>query len=702
MDKILRKLVSKKGMTITAIVFVVLLIASIGFAFMTKVNYNMSLYLPEDSKTKQSMEVFEEEFGLTTMLQVMISDTNNEEVAEIVDEVKQIEGVKSVNWLGDVADLKQPVDAVSNPLVNRFYKDGNYLLTIEMNEDEYSLVTDQAIDKTQDYLKTKAVTVNYRGPAMSAKTTRDLTARETLNIMAVVVPVALIILIIGSTSWIEPVVVLISLLTAIVINLGVNGFMPNISFITMAMASALQLAVSLDYSLFFVHRYYEKREAGMDKRKAAVSSMKDALGSVTASCLTTVFGFLALVFMRYRIGADIGINLAKAVFISYLVALFMMPMLLIVFDKWLLKSKHKSFVPNFKKIGGRIHKGRFPIVAIFLVVMGIAVVFQSKTKFFYGDQGVLEEDDPVVVQDVAITNEFGYFQPVVILYDKDAKTEAVAVAEVLQDHELIDGIDSIVTSIPKTIPSDMIPAEYLDRFVGDKYARMIVSIKVMDETEDMYQVAEDIERICKENFGDNYYTLGYASSITEIKDTVTADGIIVQIISVVTIALIVGLIFKSISIPIVLVLVIQTAIWINFAIPYFTDKTLTYIGYLVVSSLQLGATIDYAVLLTSRYMEFREQKIEKKQALSLAMQKSVNTILVSCFVLAAAGFVEMLMSNVPSVSEMGLLIGRGVLLSGLLVLVALPALLVLLDKPIQMLTFNKKKNKEENIWKKDL
>ena len=243
----------------------------------------------------------------------------------------------------------------------------------------------------------------------------------------------------------------------------------------------------------------------------------------------------------------------------------------------------------------------------------------------------------------------------------------------------------------------MIPAEYLDRFVGDKYARMIVSIKVMDETEDMYQVAEDIERICKENFGDNYYTLGYASSITEIKDTVTADGIIVQIISVVIIALIVGLIFKSISIPIVLVLVIQTAIWINFAIPYFTDKTLTYIGYLVVSSLQLGATIDYAVLLTSRYMEFREQKMEKKQALSLAMQKSVNTILVSCFVLAAAGFVEMLMSNVPSVSEMGLLIGRGVLLSGLLVLVALPALLVLLDKPIQMLTFNKKKNKEENI-----
>ena len=211
----------------------------------------------------------------------------------------------------------------------------------------------------------------------------------------------------------------------------------------------------------------------------------------------------------------------------------------------------------------------------------------------------------------------------------------------------------------------------------------------------MYEVAKDIDDICKLNFGEEYYVLGYSASITEIKDTVLEDGIIVQIISVIAIALIVGLIFRSISVPIVLVLVIQTAIWVNFAVPYFLDKNLSYIGYLVVSSLQLGATIDYAVLLSSRYMEFRDEGLEKKEAISKALEKSATTILVSCFVLAAAGFVEMLMSDVDSVRDMGELIGRGVLLSGLMVLVTLPALLVLLDKPLQALTFRKKKRRKK-------
>lgn len=699
MDKILKKIVSRKGMTATTIVFIILVVISIGLAFMTKVNYNMSLYLPDDSKTKQSMEIFEEEFGLTTMFQVMISDTTTEEVEEIVSNLKKIEGVKSVNWLADVCDIKQPVDAVSNPLVKNFYKDGNYLLTLEMDEDEYSKLTDDAINASQDYLKTMPVIVKYRGPAISAKETRDLAERQALSIMLVVVPIAIIILILGSSSWIEPVIVIISLLTAIVINLGVNGFMPSISFLTMTMASALQLAMSLDYSLFFVHRYYEKREAGMEKREAAIASIKDALGSVTASALTTVFGFLALVFMRYSIGADIGINLAKAVFISYLVALFMMPMLLIFFDKLLMKTKHRSFVPNFKKFGRGLYKGRWPIVIIFLIVMGFAVVFQTKTKFFYGDHAIEDPEDQLTQEDMAIREHFGHFQPLIILYDKDAKTEAVAATESIQKLELVGHIESLVTSVPKTIPSEMIPDEYLEKFVGKDYARIIVSVNVFGESEEMYEVAKDIDDICKLNFGEEYYVLGYSASITEIRDTVLEDGVLVQIISVIAIALIVGLIFRSISVPIVLVLVIQTAIWINFAVPYFLDKNLSYIGYLVVSSLQLGATIDYAVLLSSRYMEFREEGLEKKEAISKALEKSATTILVSCFVLAAAGIVEMLMSDVDSVRDMGELIGRGVLLSGLLVLVTLPALLVLLDKPLQVLTFKKKK-KEEKVWKR--
>jgi len=328
--------------------------------------------------------------------------------------------------------------------------------------------------------------------------------------------------------------------------------------------------------------------------------------------------------------------------------------------------------------------------------MGLAVVFQTKTKFFYGDHAIEDHEDPLTQEDYAISEHFGHFQPLIILYDKDAKTEAVAATESIQKLEYVGHIESLVTSVPKTIPSEMIPDEYLEKFVGKDYARIIVSVNVFGESEEMYEVAKDIDDICKLNFGEEYYVLGYSASITEIRDTVLEDGVLVQIISVIAIALIVGLIFRSISVPIVLVLVIQTAIWINFAVPYFLDKNLSYIGYLVVSSLQLGATIDYAVLLSSRYMEFREEGLEKKEAISKALEKSATTILVSCFVLAAAGFVEVLMSDVDSVRDMGLLIGRGVLLSGLMVLVTLPALLVLLDKPLQVLTFKKKK-KEEKI-----
>lgn len=691
----MKKLLSKKGKIITIVVFSVLLVVSIALAPLVKINYDMSSYLPKDSVTKQTLKLMKDEFGVTSNMEIMIEEDNLFQGEELQEELSNVKNVKGVTWLGSVVDITQPIESYPREMVEAFYKDGKLLYMVEFLEDEYSSKTDQAINDIKVVLNN--YDAKYRGEPIVAKGNRDLVFKEGVMIMSVVVPIAIIILFIFSTSWIEPVVILINLIVAIVINLGTNCLMPSVSFLTMAIASALQLAMSLDYSLFFIHRYMEKREEGMDVMSAVSDAMKGATGSVTASALTTIFGFLALLTMRYTLGTDIGISLSKAVFISFLTAIFLMPLLLVTFDKLLFKTKHRRLVPEFKKLGKGIQKVRWGIVAVLLIIAGTAFYFQGKTKFFYGAAGLPDPNKIETRHDNAIGEVFGFNQPVVVLYKNEQKTEAINFAEKMLTHERVRSIQSLVTTIDPEMPIEIVPEEYLVQFMGENYSRMIININLRAESEEMYEVSDFIIENAENYFGEAK-ALGVVTSLTEIKEVSIKDGVIVAIVSVLAIMLVIAIVFKSALIPVVLVLLIQTAIWVNIAAPYFQDKTLSYIGYLVVSSLQLGATIDYAVLLTSRYQEFRVD-MKPKEASIMALTKSSHSIIVSSLVLAVAGFSEALLSRVEAVSEMGELIGFGALYSGIFVLFALPALLSVLDKPIQLLTYRKKedeKHEEKN------
>lgn len=691
----MKKLLSKKGKIITIVVFSVLLVVSIALAPLVKINYDMSSYLPKDSVTKQTLKLMKDEFGVTSNMEIMIEEDNLFQGEELQEELSNVKNVKGVTWLGSVVDITQPIESYPREMVEAFYKDGKLLYMVEFLEDEYSSKTDQAINDIKVVLNN--YDAKYRGEPIVAKGNRDLVFKEGVMIMSVVVPIAIIILFIFSTSWIEPVVILINLIVAIVINLGTNCLMPSVSFLTMAIASALQLAMSLDYSLFFIHRYMEKREEGMDVMSAVSDAMKGATGSVTASALTTIFGFLALLTMRYTLGTDIGISLSKAVFISFLTAIFLMPLLLVTFDKLLFKTKHRRLVPEFKKLGKGIQKVRWGIVAVLLIIAGTAFYFQGKTKFFYGAAGLPDPNKIETRHDNAIGEVFGFNQPVVVLYKNEQKTEAINFAEKMLTHERVRSIQSLVTTIDPETPIEIVPEEYLVQFMGENYSRMIININLRAESEEMYEVSDFIIENAEYYFGEAK-ALGVVTSLTEIKEVSIKDGVIVAIVSVLAIMLVIAIVFKSALIPVVLVLLIQTAIWVNIAVPYFQDKTLSYIGYLVVSSLQLGATIDYAVLLTSRYQEFRVD-MKPKEASIKALTKSSHSIIVSSLVLAVAGFSEALLSRVEAVSEMGELIGFGALYSGIFVLFALPALLSVLDKPIQLLTYRKKedeKHEEKN------
>lgn len=687
----MNKILTKKGMVITLSVFIFLVVISLIAIPFTNINYNMSKYLPKDSLTNRSLKVMKDEFGVTSQMQVMIKEDNLIKGAELKEAIKGVEGVKEVVWLGTIVDIYTPLSNYNQQMIESMYKDGRLLYQIEFENDEFHNDTNRAIVNIKEILDTYDGA--YRGEPVNAKFTRDLVFKEALTIMLIVVPIALVILILFSSSWIEPVVVLLNLLIAVAINMGTNVLMPSVSFFTFAISSALQLAISLDYSLFFIHRYLEKREDGnLSKKEAAISAVKDALGSVTASALTTVFGFLALLWMRYTLGVDVGLNLGKAVVISYITALILMPVFLVLFDNLIIKSRHKTIIPDSSKSSKFVYKTRY-ILTIGLVILGIsAFYFQRQTKFFYGTDGIPDKNKITTRHDNEITDVFGPFQPVVLLYDNDDKTSAITFSKTISESEHVMSIQSLVTTIDPTLPESIIPNDVLKQFKGKHYSRMIINLNIRGESEEMYDTSKLLKEEAEKAFGDDVYILGLTTSLEEIRDVTKQDGFLVTLISITSIFIVIMVIFKSISIPAVLVLLIEVAIFSNMSLPYFQGRTISYIGYLIVSALQLGATIDYAVLTASRYQEFRKES-GPRRAMFKAVQKSSHTIIVSSLVLMVAGFSEAMISQVSAVKEMGSLIGFGALFSALLVIFVLPALLVVFDKPIQLLTLKKKEEK---------
>lgn len=690
----LKKLYSRKGIIITIVIMAVLTLVSIGLSPLVKINYDMREYLKDESKTKQAIIKLEEEFGNSSMIQMMTSNIDLVEASNIVSEINEMPMVKSVIWLGTAADINIPIDAIDESVVNvsDFYKDGKLLYTIEFMEDDYSLEVGKTIDKINDLMLSKEVEVSYRGPAVNNKTTRELVDSEMIMILAVAIPLAVLILFLASSSWLEPIVVLINLAVAIVINLGTNFLMPSVSYITMSIASILQLAMSLDYSLFIVHRYYEERDKGFDKIAAAVNSTKASFRSVTASAATTVVGFLALLLMRYQIGADIGLSLVKAIVISYLVTIFLLPVLLILLDKPLLKYKHKMFLPKFGSIVKVLHKGRYIIVIFFIILGASAFYLQSKTTYIYGDTPSDDMKLKLAQDRHKIKEAFGGFEPVVILYDKEDKTNVISLVTELEKLEQVSNIQSIVTSVDPSIPEEMIPKEALAQFKGINYYRMILFLNVDSETEKTYELSNQIFDLTDQYLEHPSYIAGGVVATTEIKETVKSDGIWVQLISAVAIALVILIVLRNPITPVILVLLIEVSIWINIAITFISGNVIIYIGFLVVTSLQLGATIDYAVLISSRYQEFRKT-LDKKEAMIEAVKLSAPAIITSAAVLASSGFVVSIVSQLTVVHSIGLLIGRGALLSGVIVLFLLPPLLLAADFLIEKTNIKFKKIK---------
>ena len=692
MFKLARLLVEKRKAIM--IVFAVFTFLTAFLIPLVGINYDLSTYLPEDTNTRKAMKVMDEEFSLTSQAQVMMEDVTIAEGLLLKKELKGVSGVKSVIWLDDLVDIYQPLEMQHMEIVENYYKEGVALFQIEFSNDEYSLQTGEAIEDIQNLVGDKGM---LRGTAIRSKALRESTLKEVFFITIFVVPIFLLILLLTTRSWFEPIIYLLVIGISVVINMGTNILFGEISFITLSSAAVLQLALSMDYSLFLMHRFAEERDKGLEVNEAMAKAIKQSFSSLAASCLTTVAGFAALMFMRYQIGLDMSLVLGKGIILSLLSVVFLLPSVTIFFHKSIERTQHRSFLPSLKKVTKGILKTRAPVLLVVSLLLIPAFLAQGLNTFVYGESAIIEDEGSIVgTHQSEIEKIFGVDNPMAILIPKgDFEKEKELVHE-LMGKSYVSSIQGLSTLVDPYIPQEMIPKEFIDNFSSNNFNRVILTLDVPVESETTFSAVEDLEHVMNSYYDGDYYLLGSSVSVWEIKGLVERDFAMVDLISVVAVALIMVITFRSLILPVLLVLVIKSAIWINMSVPYFMDTSLSFVGYMIVSAVQLGATIDYAILLTNRYMENR-MTMDKKQAIIDALDTSGWAIITSALILFVAGMGVYTISSVGEVSEMGLLIGRGALLSGGMVLIVLPQLLVLFDGLIHKTTYKDKRKSKDKI-----
>lgn len=651
-----------------AIAFVICFICS----SMVAVNYDMTDYLPDSTKSTVSLQIMETEFdGGIPNARVMIHNITIPEALEYKKGLKNIEGVTAVTWLDDAVDITLPISSIAVDTLESYYKDGAALFTVTLDDDH--IIT--GVEEIRNLIsESGAVT----GTAVSTADATTNTVSEILKITAIAVAFVLLVLILTTSSWLEPLIVLLGLGMAIILNNGSNLIFGEISFVTNAAGSVLQLAVSLDYSVFLLHRFHECREHNSDPQTAMVEALSKSTASILSSGLTTVIGFIALVLMQFKIGADLGLALAKGIAISLITVFIFMPALVLSAHKWIDKTAHKPILPTFKRLGAVVCKLAVPLVCVFAIMIVPSYLGSNVNSFLYGASEIFGADTLYGQDKAAIEEVFGQSDTYVLMVPKgDTATETKLSTEL---HTLpeITSIISYVDLAGAEIPKAYLDANTLAQLVGENYSRMVITADVPYEGNATFTLVENIRQIADKYYPDNNYLAGDGVSTYDLKETITDDMVLVNWVAIGSVFLVLLLTLKSLSLPFILVLSIETAIWLNLSVPYFTDKPIYYLAYLIISSVQLGATVDYAILMTDRYRENR-QSHSKKTAVIQTVSDTFVSIMTSGSVLTIVGLLLGWISSNQLLAQLGIFVGRGAIFSLVIVLLILPGLLYIFD-----------------------
>lgn len=651
----------------------------------TPVNYNMMDYLPDKANSTQALKIMQEEFDQPLPnLNVMIEDVGLAEALDYKEKIADADYVKEVLWLDDTADLDTPIEVQDTDTVETYYKDGNalYMVSVEDGKERDAIASIK-----------KALNGNCKvsGSAADQATSQDLAVNEAMKAIVLILPVTILILILVTESWIEPFFYLLNIGTPVLINLGTNIFMGEISFVTLAAAPVLQIAVSLDYAVFLSHSFSEYKQRGLKPAEAMKYAMSASISSIGASMLTTLFGFVALLFMQFRIGADMGVSLVKGILISFLCVMIFFPALLLQGNNLIEKTKHRPLIPDFKNIGKGIEKIRIPVAVIIFVIMIPAFLAQSHNQYFYGSSEKTEEGSEAW----DIEQEFGTANSSVLLVPKGESNKETMLCDELKDIDHVTAVTSYATMVSNKIPEVYLDKSVVEQFYSDHYARIIISANCAYEGKDSFTMVENIKKTAQKYYPDTYYLCGQSANMNDIKDFSQQDNTVVTWITVISIYMILLIMTKNWFTPLLLILTIECSIWLNMCIPYFMGAKLSYLGYLIVSTVQMGATIDYAILMTNTYNRNRSE-LDKKTAVRKTLGDVFGSLLISAATLCLSGFCLNWASSNEVVKVLGGLIGRGAILAICMVMLLLPVFLLLADRviPHTYLFGGKKKGKE--------
>ena len=622
------------------------------------VNYDINDYLPPASPSTVAIEVMEDAFG---------GGIPN------VRAMVRIEGVTSVTWLDDAAEVTVPLEMQDPATVETYYKDGAALFTITVADDLRAEAV-AAIDALLG--EAGALT----GSAVSTAAATNSTVVEVAKIAAVAVLYVFFILGLTTASWAEPVLIMLGMAAAILINNGTNLIFGEISFVTSAAGSILQLAVSLDYSVFLIHRFAEVRAARPDASPG--DCMEEALSksasSILSSGLTTVIGFAALVLMQFQIGPDLGLALAKGVAFSLLTVFTFVPALVVTALPWMDKTRHKPLLPGFAGFGRFVSRIMLPMVAVLAVIMVPSYLASNANEYYYGAGHMFAADTEVGRDTEAIEAVFGQSDTYVLLVpagDTATQSELSAALRALPE---VTGIISYVDTAGAEIPPGYLDDATLSQLVSGDTTRMVLSVAADFEGDAAFALVEQVRAIAEQYYPGSWYLAGQGVSTYDLMDTITDDMAMVNLVAIAAVFLVLLILERNLILPIVLVLCIETAIWFNLALPYFTGTVVFYIAYLIISSVQLGATVDYAILFSDRYREYRET-LDKKPAVAATVATVTTSVLTTGSGLAVVGFLMGAISSNQLLAQLGNFLGVGSLASLTIVLLALPGILYLID-----------------------
>ena len=669
------KAIAQSRMLILVIAFLLLIPSVLGY-LKTDVNYDILGYLPDELDTRIAQSILKDDFDCGSLGMLIVENMEDKDVSKLKEEVKKVEGVNDVIWIDDAIDLSVPKEILPEDIRDIFYSENSTLMIIKFVGTDASTETENALS---DVRKIAGKQAFLSGVAGVIKDTKDLANKETPIYVLIAVILSIIILSITMESYVIPIVFLSSIGIAIIYNMGSNVIFENISYVTKALSAVLQLGVTMDYSIFLLHRYDEERESRENKVEAMANAIEATIESVVGSALTTVAGFLALCVMDLALGKDIGLVMAKGVVIGVICTITILPALVLTFDKVIHKYKHKNILPTFQKSSSFIIKHHKVIVLISLLILIPAAIGKEKASVYYNLDESLPDNLPSIVANDKLKNEFNMVSTNIILVSDDL--DRYKVKEMVKELNNVDGVTmaaALESVLGSRIPENFLPNELLEQVKKGGYEGIIVNSKYKSATNEVAVQLDEINEIVKK-YDPEGLVGGEAPLTNDLVTIADSDFKKVSIFSIVAIFLIIMVIFKSISVPILLVLAIELAIFINLGIPYYTGTTIPFISSIVIGTIQLGATVDYAILLTSRFKEELSNTNDKKEAMIKALQSSSRSIITSALTFFGATAGVGIISELEMISSLCVLMARGAIISMLVILFVLPGILLIFE-----------------------